>query len=257
MSTTEQNATASTAASKEPEFTANDIDKRSFVMPADGAEAQEYITRVTSALPGSAIKYNFDPAKEFPAGMDILVLPISKRSDEGKGNQVTGACIAAVPSIETIMSHEKGEAFIRASIITAFSIKLGNAVRPKEGSDQLDETSIPSTVEDFIENRRGGGGLEAYNTVAKDLVAALRKQGLKLITIPLLRQVLSSRAFAENAYPRIKQDHWVKVLDVAMVLASKKQLDTAVMQNWKDTRDKATVSEVEELNLGDLDKLIA
>jgi hypothetical protein len=253
MTEANTNATTTTAAD---EFTAENIEKRHFVMPSDAADAQDYIGKVVKVLPGKDIKYNFDQSKPFPDGYDILVLPVSKRSSEGKGNEIVGACIAAVPSVESIMAHEKGEAFIRSAIITAFSIKLGNAVRPKDG-EEIDSNSIPQTVEDFIENRRSSGGLEAYNTVAKDMVAALRKQGLKLITVPLLRQVLQSKQFAENTYPAIKQEQWVKVLDILIALAGKAKLDPAVMQNWKDTRDQATVKEIEELDLGQLEGLAA
>lgn len=237
----------------EPEtFTMESVEKRYFA-PDQLQEAQDYLGKVTGVCPDGTIKRNFDPEETFPDGYGLAVVPISKRV-EGQGNVPIGVAVAAIPDPASVAQHDKGGEFIRSAITDVFMSKVANACRPRP--DGTTATTIPFSIEDFIESRRGRESLKAFTEVASAFVKALRKKGIKFMTPGLLRQTLQSKAFAVTQFEKINQDAWQKVLDAMIVKAKAAGLDPAILVNWKETRDSVEVIEIEDLDLDDLDSLV-
>ncbi len=235
-------------------FTMENVEKRYFA-PDQLEDAQTYLGKVTNVCPDGAIKRNFDPEEVFPDGYGLAVVPISKRSlEKGGGNISIGIVVAAIPDPASVANHEKGGEFIRSAITDVFMAKVANSCRPRP--DGTTATTIPFTIEDFIESRRGRESLKAFTEVASAFVKALRKKGIIYMTPGLLRQTLQSKAFAATQFEKINQDAWQKVLDAMIVKAKAAGHDPAILVNWKDTRDSVEVVEIEDLDLDDLDSLV-
>lgn len=230
--------------------------RRQYFAPGQLAEANTALQIVVNAcaelkLP---VRYNFDPNGEFPDGYGIAVIPIPQQV-KGVGNVTVGISVAAIPDPDAIANAEGGIEFLRKTVISACLAKVSNAVRPR--ADGSVASSVPFSIADFITSMRGGEGtLAVYQELAKDMVKALRAKGLKHITIPILREVLQSAAFAAEQYPRIDQAKWVLVLDAMIVRAKAKAMDASVLESWKSTRDSAELSP-DELNIEGLDDLAA
>jgi len=82
----------------------------------------------------------------------------------------------------------------------------------------------------------------------------LKDKGLTFMSAPILRQILSSAAFASMHWPKTPQTVWASLLEKMVARATAMGLDPAVLQTWKETRD-AVEMEVPELDLSDFDDL--
>ena len=249
---TDQTGGQENQASESDKFTMENVEKRYFA-PDQLEDAQTYLGKVTNVCPDGTIKRNFNPEETFPDGYGLAVVPISKRV-EGKGNVSIGVVVAAIPDPASVANHEKGGEFIRSAITDVFMSKVANSCRPRP--DGTTATTIPFSIEDFIESRRGRESLKAFTEVASAFVKALRKKGIKYMTPGLLRQTLQSKAFAATQFEKINQNAWQKVLDAMIVKAKAAGHDPAILVNWKDTRDSVEVVEIEDLDLDDLDSLV-
>jgi len=266
MSTTTEQMTADNAAKAAPAAATPDplqtekdtIEnlRREYFAPAELAKANEELAKVVHAasMLKLAVRYNFDPNAEFPAGYGIAVIP-NQQQVKGQGNVVTGVAIAAIPDPATIGAHEGGTDFIQNVVVNACMAKVANAVRVR--ADGSVASSVPYSIADFITSMRGAEGtLATYNALAPDMVKALRQKGLKHITSGILREVLQSSAFAAEQFTKIDQAKWVMVLDAMIVRAKAKNLDSAVLENWKSTRDSAEIA-VDTLDISDMADLVA
>jgi len=195
------------------------------------------------------VKFNFDIEADFPVGFGIGIIPIAKRVNN---ETVTlGIAIAQIPDIETVQKHEHGAAFILAAVSNNMMAKLANAVRPRGDNDET-ASSIPATVEDFITSNRPEGVLLGFNTYAGAYVKVLKKSGLKLLTVSILRQALQSKAFAEQQFPRVTQDKWTKILDSMVKRATDDGIAIGMLADWKQSRDSAELHD-SDVDLADLD----
>lgn len=250
-----------TTTTNEKPFTLADV-KKTYFSPA------ELPTETTQATLGKVAglaecRFNFDPNNpdSVPATHGILILPLQQRQGEGteKKTVTVGVLIAAVPDPEYVMSQEKGMAFVRESVINAFSTTLGNAARPRRDGKVRDE-SIPLaiTLADFIESKRGDEGLATFNALAKDIfVPALKKQGLTSMSVPVLRQVLSSASAAESMFPKIPQAHWEKLLDIMIAKAAALSKDASKLSAWKAQRNELdNTPDVESLDFDAFENLV-
>lgn len=234
-------------------FTLQDVD-RCYFGPDAMQDAQEYLAKVTALDPAPNIQMNWDTEKDqVQDGFGIAVVPISKRT-EGKGNVVIGVAVAQIPDPATIAKHEKGQEFISSLITDVCIAKVANSVRPR--SDGTTAGSMPKSLEDFIESRRGRESLKAFTETANVFVKALRKKGLKMMTAPLLRQILQSKQFADNMPIPHTEGLWERVGEKMIALAESKKLDASVIRNWLETRDQVEISAVEELDVDALDDLV-
>lgn len=248
-------ADAPQAQTTEPKkLTMDDIVAKYFPPESIATDGIAYLETVKS-IAGDKISANFDGDTTIPDNYGLFIGPVSARSTDGTGNKVMGAIACVVPTLELLGASEAGVSWLREAALSAMRTKIANAVRPDKNGDASGE--IPFTLEDFIENRRESGVMKAYNETAPIAVASLKKLGFKFMTVPLLRQVLVSKAFAESQFPKVDQKQWVAVLDLLVNRATAKGFDTSVLANWKATRDNAAASEMADFDVGKLDELMA
>jgi hypothetical protein len=239
--TTEPTATAPAA------FTADDIKRKAYPVTDMTVFAAD-VAKVTG-LPNFPVKFNFDPAGEFPAGFAGAIIPIQKRDENKKENVTVGALIAAIPTFDAIAAAEGGVDFIRATVTNRILAQLATAVRPR---DTGNAPSIPLSIADYLTSARADNSLETYTELSKAFVKALREKGLKSLTAALLRQSLRSSAFAQDKFKNIQQSVWVNILDAMEQAALNKGLDPSIFRHWKATRDATAFDEVSEIDTSDL-----
>ncbi len=234
-------------------FTIDDVDRR-FFSPEDLTDAQKAVDQVQEHVPAKMVQWNFNPEKdEVPSGYGLAIVPISQRKLGGEGNETIGVVIAAVPDPSLIAGHEKGPEFIREVITDFFLAKVANAARPKASGT----STLPFSIIDYIERRRGRESLKVFTELAPIYVKALREKGLKMLTQALLRQILQSKVFAEQFNRKLEaKGFWSGVLDKMVEKAKVKGLDPAVLVNWHDTRELAEAIDIDDLDVDELDELV-
>ena len=231
--------------------TVQDIEKKYF--SSDNVEkGGAYVNQVVELAQAAKIEptLNFDPNENLPEGYGLAVIPLTKRVPD-RGNVVNGVCIAAVPELETIAEAEGGQDWINKLVTDALLRNVSMAAKPKEEGAL---TSLPLSVHDFITTSRSSG-LAAFNEFASNYVTALKKKGLKFMSKVLLRQTLSSAAFAKQTFPRIDQGNWELVIKSMIQHSNQAGIDVGVLKMWLDTRNQVEVSTV-ELDLSDLDNMV-
>ncbi len=228
-----------------------DAVKRSYFPSLKLTEAQSLIGAITenASAQGIAVRFNFDPTKEFVAGYGIAIIPITKRTDE-RGNIVNGIAIAAIPDIETVQAHQLGQQYVVDTVINSMINKLANAVRPRGDAGTV-SASVPFTVEDFLTSNRVEGVLLAFRQLAPVYVKVLKKKGLKFMTEGILRQTLQNAAFAEQQFPKIGQDKWQLILDNMIATATEEKIAVGILTEWKETRDSIEIMD-DDVDLSDL-----
>lgn len=228
-----------------------DVARKSFGAD-DLTNAQNYIGQVVEACNGAGVKpvFNFDTDAELPEGYGLSVIPLTERVT-GQGNVTKGVCIAAVPSVNTILSADSGENWVVNQINSILLRSIKSAATP---SDDGSISSIPFKVEDFTTSTRSSA-LAAFNAVASLYVAALKQKGLKFMSKALLRQVLSSADFAAQQFPKIDQENWQVVLKSMMAHASKEGIDSGILTHWANTRNEVEVSTA-DIDLSDIDGMV-
>lgn len=236
---------------EEKAMTLQDVSRRSFT--ADDLEsAQTYIGAAVQAAKLSEVEpvFNFDTNENLPEGYGLSVIPLTERV-AGQGNVTKGLCIAAVPSVQTILQSDSGNAWVVKQLNDILIRSIKSAATP---SDDGAISSLPLKVEDFTTSTRSSA-LAAFNAVASLFVKALKDKGLKFMSKGLLRQVLSSAAFAEQQFPRIGQDNWVIVINSIMSHAAKEGVDAGILKHWLTTRDAIEVSTA-DIDLSDIDGMV-
>ncbi|HFD32050.1 MAG TPA: hypothetical protein ENJ28_04980 [Gammaproteobacteria bacterium] len=228
-----------------------DIEKKYF--PPEQLEAgSNYINEVMEICSAENVEpvFNFDTDGEFPDGYGLSIIPLTKRIPE-RGNSTYGVVIAAVPTVELLASEEAGTNYINKIVTDSLLKQIAAGAKPRDEGAQI---AIPFKLEEFTTTSRSSG-LAAFNLVASDYVKALKTKGLKFMSKPLLRQVLSSAQFAEQQFPRITQENWQVVLNSMMQHVKAKGVDTGVLNHWLNTRDEVEI-DVTDIDLTDLDSMI-
>ncbi|MCK4554128.1 hypothetical protein KAU19_04145 [Candidatus Parcubacteria bacterium] len=239
------------AGNEEAKFTLQDVSRKSFSVE-DLDNAQIYIGKAVQAANDAGVSptFNFDTNEELPAGYGLAVIPLTERV-AGQGNVTKGLCIAAIPSVDTILQAESGSPWVINQINAILLRSIKSAAMP---SDDGSITSIPFKVEDFTTSTRSSA-LAAFNAVASLYVKALKDKGLKFMSKGLLRQVLSSAAFAEQQFPRIGQDNWQLVISSMVAHTGKEGIEAGILKHWAGTRDEIEVSTV-DIDLSDIDGMV-
>jgi len=235
----------------EEKITLQDIARRSFSVD-ELENAQKYIGEAVAVAKAEGVEpiFNFDVNENLPEGYGLAVIPLTERV-AGQGNVTKGLCIAAVPSVNTILADDSGESWVVKQITDILVRNIKSAAMP---SDDGSITSIPFKVQDFTTSTRSSA-LAAFNAVASLYVKALKDKGLKFMSKGLLRQVLSSAAFAKQQFPRIGQDNWLVVIGSMKTHAAKEGLDSGILSHWENTRDQVEVSTT-EIDLSDIDGMV-
>lgn len=258
MTDVENTATAASAEANKP-FTLADVERRYFP-PVEVADAAAYIAKIESiaGLDPKDVKRNADLEKDgLPEGYGVAILPINKRTKDADGEPTTvttGIGIFAVPDFATIAETERGQEFIRSVVMDQCMNKAANSVRPRTAGAA--PVSMPFTLEDFIESRRGSGNLKTFTEIAPAVVKFLKKKGAPHMTSKLLRSTLASATFAEQQFPGIDQTVWEKLLANMVEMARKQGLDPAILHSWINTRNEADIDEL-ELDMDDLEGMLA
>jgi len=250
MNKQNQNETVGAEAQTES-FTLQDVARKSFSVD-DLQNAQSYIGKAVEAAKESGVEpvFNFDTSENIPEGYGLSVIPLTERV-AGQGNVTKGLCIAAVPSVDTILADDSGSSWVIKQITDILVRNIKSAAMPNEDGAI---TSIPFKVLDFTTSTRSSA-LAAFNAVATLYVKALKDKGLKFMSKGLLRQVLSSAAFAEQQFPRIGQDNWQVVIKSMVAHTSKEGIDKGILAHWAKTRDQVEVSTA-EIDLSDIDGMV-
>lgn len=215
------------------------------------AAAHEYgLFEAIESIEGIEIAQNFEG--EVPEGYELALGPLTKtgKLPDGTSGQVNiGLFAAAIPSLDAILAHEKGEDWVRRTVANKLiaavvqSIKTASATRPH-------------TVEDFIVSSRSTAeSLAGYRKVASMYVKGLQAKNLPEMSDTLLRQILSSQAFATARYPDKKPELWEHLLDLMIRAAEKEGKPAGIMEVWKATRNTAEMAEPEDLSFDDLDAI--
>ncbi len=260
---TTENATSATSANAETatKFTRDDIET-SYFDPRDPQQIAAFNTlhrNIHSVMSPSEIEYNWDTSKdengqpkERPQpGFDLAVIPLYKRSEkEGEGNILTKVFIAQIPSPQLVLNAEGGAEFVTRMLRDTFASRIAYSVRPKKDGSIPGNT--PKTLEQFMTELRRGEGLSTFSKLAPKMIKTLKEQGLKLITVPVLRQCLSSSAAAESHFRRLKQSTWVSVINIMRKWAVAASLDPKIFDDWLATRDQATFEVPDEIDLSGL-----
>jgi hypothetical protein len=231
--------------------TVQDVEKKFF--SSDNVEkGGAYVNQVVELASAANIEptLNFNPEEALPEGYGLAVIPLTKRVPE-RGNVVNGVCIAAIPEIGTISEAEGGQDWINKLVTDALIRNVSSAAKPKEEGAL---TSLPLSVHDFITTSRSSG-LAAFNEFASNYVTALKKKGLKFMSKVLLRQTLSSAAFAKQTFPRIDQTNWELVIKSMIQHAQQAGIEQGVLKMWLDNRNSVEATTV-ELDLSDLDNMV-
>lgn len=235
-------ATGSNAAAQAEQPTMADIE-RAYFSPAELAapETAETLSKVQAILAAAQVApvYNFDPQEGVAPGFGLAVYPITERV-ESRGNVTKGCAIVQIPDPATVAQHEKGAEYINNAILRNLTSKIGSALRSQSAS-------LPTTVEDFLTSRTGEG-LATYRELAPHFIKGLKKLGLKTVTVQLLRQIFSSKEFAEDQFPKIPQEKWLFLLDMMIQQATEKKLDPSILNHWKETRDTTEMDIAEDFD---------
>ncbi len=236
----------------EVKFNLQDVE-RSYFSPEELQSASESVETIMENVDEKLVQFNFANPEEITDGFGLAIIPNTKRV-EGVGTVTQSVTIAMMPDPSTILANEKGESFVRDLIISSMFAKVANSARVRP-----DGTSgtLPVSVADFMENRRGKGeGLKVYTEIASHFVKGLRAKGLKLINAPILRNCLQSAQFAEEQFEKIEQVQWVFILDLMIAKAQQLKLDPALFIDWKDKRDAFAIDTVDEVDFSDLAGLV-
>lgn len=229
--------------------------KKQFFPPAE----LEAANGVLAQLEEKGIKpiFNFDPSGEFPSTTHgLLIAPINKRVPDGDTGEMKtiaiGCLAAAVPTVAAILAHgEAGKVFIDQAVEKVLFATVANAVRPRDGATPAGKA--PYTIEEFITPRRGNDELQAYGKISKMFVKGLKDKGLKRMTAGLLKDCVSCAENANQFFPNIPQDTWVKLLEMMATKAADRKLPTAIFLDWTASRDNATgIGDVDGLDLDGL-----
>jgi len=258
MSTTNPVHESEAAASSGPSL--DDL-KRTFFAPEDAERAAEAIEQARQVCHSHGIPVAFNwPAEKgepLPEGYGVAVLPITRRASAGQGNQVIGCYIAGIPTLEAIAAHPKGDQFVRDQVASTLMNKLANAARPR-GDDTAVGQSVPFSVADFIERADRDQGLTFFREHAGSYVKALNKLfKRKVMNATLLRQVLASRAFAEQQFPKVQQSQWEGLLRKMIQQAEQAGEDPGIVRVWLETRDETQIDIESDWDMDDFESMLS
>lgn len=232
--------------------------KRQYFGPAKQDEAAAAIdgARTICAAHKIPVAFNWkaEDGEKLPEGYGVAVIPITQRR-EGAGNVPVGLYVVGIPDLDLITEHTKGKAWLRDIAEAALMNKFANTVRPKDGQET--PLSVPFSVDDFITRADRDQGLAFFRAIQSNYVGALNKMfQRKIMNGTMLRQVLSSAAFAVQQFPKFGQDLWEKLLEKMIAEANAKGDEPGILVNWKETRDQTAIEIADDWDMDDLNKML-
>lgn len=190
-----------------------------------------------------------------PENHGVLITAISERdtSPEKKGNVTKAVAIYLLPTVDGVMNYGegKGRDFVANAVEQAFLRKLTPMTKSRMSGEAV---SLPGTVGDLVESQRGGADNKAFTKLAPAVVKMLKGKGLDNINPNILKLVLSSKATAQALFPKMENNgRFVALLDVMIKQAKEQQMDVAVFENWKGSRDQTAMAPEADVEFGDDD----
>ena len=174
-----------------------------------------------------AVKYN--AVVEMPT-FDEMLLNNPEFFKQGYGDMIEGRIARGVRAFASNRS-------------TVYD--LPSIVRNEDGTIDLSSWNE-------VRRRVGRVGVDkSWVQIAKAMCDSLKKLNFP-ITPRDLRSALSNAEMAQALFPRMTQDHWIKILNVSIDMATKMQMPTKYMEQWKDTRTAKKASTSATFDIGDL-----
>jgi len=103
-----------------------------------------------------------------------------------------------------------------------------------------------------VRRRVGRVGVDkSWAQIAKAMCESLKKLSFP-ITPRDLRSALSNAEMAQALFPRVTQEHWVKILNVSIGMAKKMDMPTKYMEQWLETRTAKKASTAATFDIEDL-----
>ena len=209
---------------------------------------------------------------DWPENMGAAVLPLTKRIEvrnaQGEASKVTklyGAMLWPFPDYDAIMAHPSGPDVVRNLVAANMAQNVLNPLRRQnfdrfneDGSLDIDLSSVPWTIEDFLERTDTGDRsiYKGYNEAVKEVLKTLKAKSdaFKYLTPQLVRQFMESKAMAEASFPQLEaKGFWVGLLDTMQTMAANAGHPVEIFDTWKATRDETVVgADLDDLDLADL-----
>lgn len=194
---------------------------------ANGAY-QNYFGKVAEIFDERDWTYNFDMAKEFPAGYGLYLLPIQETVKAIPGQEkakrvLIGVACFAVPDFATVMADATGEAFVHECVLDKFGTKIKNSIAAEERTRGLE---LPFTLLDFVKRQTKGKQAEdpAFKAITETILKRL-KQTTNMYAMfngKNFRLCLSNANFAMQAAQIIEEKgDFDKILNVCITQAEK------------------------------------
>lgn len=265
-------AAAATPAAPKVKTVLEDMDGRRFFATPDDAKAYLMASadafsdfdKQTFANVGIDDEGNFDP-EVYTDGMRVMVAVLKRQGKSpGEKTRVQAIVVAPAPTIESILADEAALAWATRILEKEINHVAVRAIRDVEDvSTTVDQ--MPRTLAAYISSARGEGGgiMETFNTLQKDLNATMSKINVwakaRLIKSDF-KKALESKGYALEYFPALenhaKGSLFVMAAQIGVNAAKKKGLDATIFERWLETRDAKTFTpgEDEEDDL-DLDSL--
>lgn len=204
---------------------------------------------------------------------EIVVSTLSRKRRVGtdaEGNAINKNVIEAViahpiPDLESMLETDLGREMIRTVMYKELNHRF---FRPLRGADNIlaMTSEMPISIESYAISSRADSKsaiLEAFNKMAKDILKLFKERSptwsRARLTKAELRTCLASTAYANHFYGAVESEGlFVTALTLFEKLAVKKEFDSQMFINWRDSRDDAqfTPDEIVEDDL-DLSSLVS
>lgn len=235
------------------EFTYNG--ERYYYAPEELPELQTMADAIADT--GLQVTYFRD---EWPEGAGGTIQPLTKRIEKADGSGVKttdlfGAVIWPSYTLEAIMAHAEGAAKVRDILNTHQGQAVLNPLRRQDFADlsALDLSSVPKSLNDFIEGMAGERGLyKAFNEAAKVVLANMKKTSaaFKSVTVPQIREYCSSKAYATQFNAALEEKgFWLKCIDALEEKARELGHTSEIFETWRSTRDAAESASLDAIDV--------
>lgn len=233
--------------------------------PAEMDKAEELAAKINaSGVP--VVQY---PREVWPQGAGVGLIPLAKTEErtvvsEGKATsekyRKTHAVLAwPVFPVEMILQAGPDAVAYLGSLSAADQMqRILGPLRKQDWANPgaLDLSSIVDTLQAHIEGQQAGQGIvKAYNDAAIKLLPTIKKMHALFahFTPQIMRQYLSSKALA-NAFSKEIEDKgfWVGLIDKLENVAKSNGAPTDIFQQWRETRDEATIDDLDSIDLSKL-----
>lgn len=186
-------------------------------------------------------------------GYESMVATLKERG----ASTLKAIVVAPIPSLDLLLESEMGKEFVREIVRKELNHRAVRQLRVAENPATVAD-QIPFSVESFVSSSRGDAGIvEAYNELYRHINETLAKASPQwkrrkpMLTKSALRSALESKAYALEVFPELEESGangslFVMALRLGAMTAEKKALDPTIFQRWLDTRDAATMPEVED-----------